>query len=147
MSVAISAGASKMGVGFCEITSAQALAKRVRNQDRGSGIQLLVNRREVEASDLVTARLANFTPFNVLSGAEFKIQRYGPSGWRIDASSPDGPWPRSAAKLKPGGAGGCYRYNVAEDQPPGRYRFLTKVNSGSQQFSEVAKFSIRRSTR
>ncbi|HEU4739953.1 MAG TPA: hypothetical protein VFS54_12860 [Solirubrobacterales bacterium] len=132
---------------FCQITDAQLLADRSHLRGPRVGVQLLANRKSVGAGEVIYARLANFTAKNFISGAEFKVQRYGSSGWETDASSPDGPWPRSAAVLRAGKTRGCYRYSVANDQIGGRYRFLTVLNARSetriQKFPEVAKFSIR----
>lgn len=136
---------------FCQITDAQLLADKSHLRGPRVGVQLLANRKSVGAGEVISARLANFTAKNFISGAEFKVQRYGSSGWETDASSPDGPWPRSAAVLRAGKTRGCYRYFVADDQPGGRYRFLTIVNVRSEdrnrKFPEVAKFSIRRDGR
>lgn len=132
---------------FCQISDAELLADRSHMQGPRVGVQLLTNRQDAGPSEVITARLANFTARNFNSGAEFKIQRYGSTGWQTDASSPDGPWPRSAALLRAGKTRGCYRYVVDKDQPAGRYRFLTLVSTRSEsrmhEVPEVAKFSIR----
>jgi len=128
---------------FCQIADADRLAEIAQGQSPPMGVQMLTDHREVQQGEVVFARLANFTTRTFLSIAEFKIQRYGLAGWQTDSSSPDGPWPLSAAKLKPDGTKGCYRYFVPYDQPFGRYRFLTKVHTRSHQFPETAEFSIR----
>lgn len=137
----------KLNAEFCEITDAQLLADRAQMQGPRVGVQLLTNRRDVGPGEVITARLANFTLKSFLSGAEFKIQRYGSSGWQTDPSSPDGPWPRRGVKLRAGKTSGCFLYFVEKDQPAGRYRFLTMVNTLSetktQRVPEAAKFVIQ----
>lgn len=138
-----SAYARKMSAGFCQITDANQIAKRVGLQGPRAGIHLLTNHRKVGTGEVVNARLVNFSDSIVLSGAEYKIQRYKETGWQTDPSSPDGPWPRSAKKLKPGKVSGCYRYVVPKGQPAGQYRFLTMISKGAREYPEVAQFSVR----
>lgn len=137
------AQAKQVDGGFCQIRSANTLAERAGMERPRVGIQLLTNHRKIRAGESVVARLANFATKHFLSGAEFKIQRYLGTKWVTDPSSPDGPWPRRARKLKPDEVGGCYRYVVPAGQPAGQYRFLTRVSKGSRKDSEAAKFSIR----
>ena len=137
------AHAAQGGAGFCQIDDPSKLAKRAGTQSPRDGIQLLANHREVAGGEVISARLVNVSDAIVLYGAEFRIQRYRGGMWRIDPSSPDGPWPRSAKKLKPGETGACYRYIVPEGQPAGRYRFLTMVSRGSREYPQVAKFDVR----
>jgi hypothetical protein len=135
--------ARQLGVSFCQITDAHELAGRAGQQSPGVGINLLASHWKIGTEEVVKARLANFSDATVRSGAEFEIQRHRKSGWQTDPSSPDGPWPRSARKVKPGEVGGCYRYVVPRGQPAGRYRFLTTISQGSRKNPEVAQFMIR----
>lgn len=136
------AHAVDLNAGFCQITGADKVAERAEMQGPAIGIRLLANQQQVEAGEVVRARLANFSTNAVRSGAEFEIQRYVGLAWQTDPSSPDGPWPLRVRKLKPGEASGCYRYEVPEGQPAGRYRFLTTVSQGSRRHSEVVEFRI-----
>lgn len=144
------AGASGIHAsGFCQIDAANRLAATAGlPDDLRNGVRLLANKQKVKSGEAVIARLANLSDTIVLSGAEFKIQRYDGTEWRTDPSSPDGPWPRSARKLKPGGVAGCYRYVVPEGQPAGRYRFLTSISERTEQSSrnwaKVAEFIIQK---
>jgi hypothetical protein len=140
--------ASRKSMDFCEVADAMELAERVHlRDDRRIGVRLLTNRQEVEAGELMIARLVNFSADFVRSGAEFRIQRFDGIAWHADPSSPAGPWPRSAQRLKPDGVAGCYRYVAPEGQPAGRYRFLTSIDRITEQYSKryykAVEFFIR----
>jgi hypothetical protein len=128
---------------FCELPSAAEVSKRLGEAPPPRGIKLVVNKEEVRPGDVVKARLLNFDEKVNTYGAEFKIQRYGSMSWRTDPSSPAGPWPRYLGKLRPGEAGRCYSFSVPADQDSGRYRFFTKVRSGSKQQGKTSEFGVR----
>jgi hypothetical protein len=135
--------ASQVGDGFCQITDAGDLLKRLGEPTPADTIKLVVSKHEVEPGMLVQARLINTMQSVVRFGSEFKIQRYGRMGWKNDSSSPDGPWPRRVGKLSPDRAAGCYRFSVPAEQAPGRYRFLTSVDLGSAKKGRGAEFVVR----
>jgi hypothetical protein len=110
---------------FCQGASAKDVDPNlVSSQD---GVSLAVSRKRVDAGAAIYARLVNFSSKSAGYGREFVIQRYGSSGWSIDPSSPEGPWPRSLSKLPMGAAGRCFKFQVPMEQPEGRYRFSTKI--------------------
>jgi hypothetical protein len=129
--------------GFCQITDADDLLERLGQRTLATGVRLVVNEQQVEPGEVVKARLLNFTRDVVRSYSEFKIQWHGKEGWKTSPSSPDGPWPRRLGKLPPGDAGRCYRFSVPAEQGPGRYRFLTRVDSGSVTKRKAAEFFVR----
>lgn len=128
---------------FCELSSASEVLKRVGESPPARGIKLVVNKEEVEPGGVVKARLLNFDEEVGTYGAEFKIERYGSTGWETDPSSPAGPWPRYLGKLRSGGGGRCYSFSVPADQNRGRYRFATKVRIVSNQLGKTSEFRVR----
>lgn len=137
------ATASKTPRGFCQIESAEDVLERHDARSvAGTNVSLVVERRFLKPGRTARARLLNLTEKPVSYGAEFKIQRFGQEGWKLDPNSPDGPWKRSAARLAPARAGHCYRFRVPVEQAAGRYRFLTKVDTGARQEPASAEFRI-----
>jgi len=115
---------------FCEVDSATAVhgSSRLGRATESTGVRLVVNKSHVSRNARVFARLVNFGTESVGFGYEFSIERYTAStGWFVDSASPNGPWPKVRTVLKPGSAGRCYRFDVPDEQPHGRYRFSTKV--------------------
>jgi hypothetical protein len=128
---------------FCELPSASEVLKRVGDAPPARGIKLVLSKEEVKPGGVVKARLVNFDEEVATYGAEFKIQRYGPAGWKTDPSSPSGPWPRYLGKLQPGKAGRCYSFSVPADQSGGRFRFSTMVGLGAKQLEKTGEFRVR----
>jgi hypothetical protein len=128
---------------FCELSSAADVMKRLGEAPPARGVKLVVSKEEVKPGEKVMARLVNFDEKVVLFGAEFKIQRSGSTGWELDSSSPNGPWKMSRGRIQPDEAGGCYRFAVPADQDSGRYRFFTKVRSGSKQLGKTGEFNVQ----
>jgi len=128
---------------FCELSSAADVLKRLGERPPARGVKLVVGKEKVKAGEVVKARLLNFDEEVGTYGAEFKIQRHGSVGWETDPSSPTGPWPMYLGKLQPGGGGRCYSFSVPNDLDSGRYRFTTKVRSGSKQLGKTGEFRVR----
>jgi hypothetical protein len=135
--------ASRSNEDFCEIAHAEDLVKRFGKRMPLAGVKLVVDKEHVERGKLVQARLLNFTQRTVSYGAEFKIQRHNQAGWETDPSSPDGPWPRRRGVLRPGRAGGCYRFVVPPKQRAGDYRFFTRVKIGATEARRTAQLVVR----
>jgi hypothetical protein len=136
------AQASQPGIGFCQIGEAGQVVKRAGFQGQATGVRLVTNSAQVQAGEVVKARLVNFSAAAVLSGAEFQIQRYSREGWIADPNGPNGPWPRRGEKLKPGRASHCYRFSLPQDQTSGRYRFVTRVRFERGTMRRIAEFRV-----
>lgn len=136
------ASASQASSRFCEIREAGEVLKRGGRQTPAGGVLLVADQDAVRPGKSIQARMLNFGPRTVRFGAEFKIQRYGLGGWRTDPSSPDGPWNRRAGILRPGRAGGCYKFLVPRGQESGQYRFLTMVTIGLRKEARISRFRV-----
>lgn len=135
------ASAYKDSGSFCRPALAQDVQSAAKAQQ---GVKLIASRRHVEAGWLITARLLNFGHKSVGYGREFRIERYNASGWKLDPSSPDGPWVQSMGILLAGAAGDCYRFRVPVDQAKGRYRFSTRVSQRpGGEFVRTAEFRVQ----
>lgn len=125
LAAAGSAGRSTAGIPrFCKEQQAKDALPTSPLQ---RGLRLAVSREGIQPGELVYARLLNFSDTTFGYGREFRIERYGSSGWTLDPSSPDGPFVRSLRKLPAENAGRCYGFRVPLAQANGRYRFSTKV--------------------
>lgn len=129
-------------IGFCQITQAGQVAKRAGFQGQEIGVRLVTNLAQVQAGEVVKARLVNFAATAAISGAEFEIQRHSREGWMADPNGPRGPWPRRGVRLKPGRASHCYRFSLPEAQAPGHYRFVTRVRFEGGQTRRFAEFRV-----
>ena len=134
---------------FCRVhTAAEAAREQVGHSSalrlRLGKIVLLASRREAGPGEVVYARLANFGSHRATYGLEFAIERRGGEGWKVDTSSPKGPWPRVQGILKAGSAGRCYRFLVPNEQTGGMYRFVTHVGlEGSvERARRTARFRV-----
>jgi hypothetical protein len=115
---------------FCRVSTALAAHHSSSGQvgkATPDGVSLLVSPGAIKPGRAVYARLANFSEMTGSTGSEFAIQRLTSVGWQLDPASPDGPWPKTLRKLKPGAASPCYVFEVPTDQKAGQYRFSTKV--------------------
>jgi hypothetical protein len=129
---------------FCTPSGASDLVERFGETPPARGIKLAVSKEEVKAGEVVKARLLNFDEEKSGTyGAEFKIQRFGSTGWETDPSSPAGPWLRYLGKLQPGEAGRCYTFSVPAEQDSGRYRFSTKIRISAKQLGKTGEFNVQ----
>jgi hypothetical protein len=122
---------SALGHQFCdgdEAREAYETSAGHPNVPTGRGkVSLVVKSRHLKPGQTVYARLVNFSPENASYGLAFRIERFSGSGWEMDSSSPDGPWPKSRGRLSPGFAGKCFRFQIPAGQPRGRYRLSARV--------------------
>ena len=130
---------------FCQPGSAEEVLESLGGQNPGGKqSRLVTSQAGLKPGRAVQARLLNLTTKPFSYGAEFLIQRYGPTGWSLDENSPDRLWPRRLTKLPPERAGHCYRHTIPSDQSPGRYRFLVWIYEGDQKKPRSAEFRITR---
>ncbi|HEU4739954.1 MAG TPA: hypothetical protein VFS54_12865 [Solirubrobacterales bacterium] len=97
----------------------------------------------VQAGEVVSARLLNRGEAIATYGLALRIERRVGGRWTLDPASPDGPWPKKAGKLQPGGLGVCFHFPVLEDQAEGRYRFTVSVSADRKKMHRSALFQVR----
>lgn len=134
------ASSSAQSPRFCQVQQpSQILADLLHRGGRGPNsnyagvssredvLSFVVNKASVKPGTLIYARLVNLGRTTIGYEREFAIERYRQGNWRIDSSSPEGPWVKSLGKLRPEAVGRCYQFGIPKGQSIGRYRFSTRV--------------------
>jgi hypothetical protein len=129
---------------FCADGAADRL--RQNGEAAHSGVALVSEARLVAPGTIALARLLNSTSVQATFGLAYRIERFDGNAWVLDASSPNGPWPKVLGRLRPGGVSQCYRFRVPEDQTTGQYRFSTEIGLRSRRQQRTAEFTVGDST-
>jgi hypothetical protein len=113
---------------------------------KGSRLSFVVDRPRVIPGASIYARLINVGRTTIGYERESVIESYSHGSWHIDSASPRGRWLKSRGRLRPRSLGRCYRFNVPQEQPPGRYRFSTRVrldvSASLRSVRKVAEFRV-----
>jgi len=115
-------GSETYGREFCEVQSVPT--------SKGGRIGLTVERGSVRAGRAAFGRVENRSQRGwVEFGVDYHVQRLEEGVWRPGPGFHMNAWVAIGLSLAPGQAGYCMRYDVPDQAPPGRYRFMRPMSA------------------